>query len=126
MFATMRSKSETVPPRLSGTGTNALPIAAYAGSRLESPPEWQTSTRLPRRPPIFLSTSTVLPSEPTRLPPGSGTTMMSFASRPRSGATIARYPFACAAFAAVTTMRSNFICRRRRQVPRRKVSESGL
>ena len=57
MFATMRSKSETVPPRLSGTGTNAFPIAAYAGRRLESPPEWQTSTRLPRRSPIFLSTS---------------------------------------------------------------------
>ena len=26
----MRSKRETVLPRLSGTGTNALPIAAYA------------------------------------------------------------------------------------------------
>ena len=117
---TMRSKRASGRPssETHGNGVNALPIAAYAGVRRLSPPEWHTRMRRPLKgsfPFARRSSSTrtfsVAPRDPTRRPPGSGTTITSVRSskKPfaRRHATCSRYPAACASFAAVMTIASN-------------------
>ena len=97
--------------RLADRGIRGKPLGVPAGVAHEHAPSAQAAD-LPKHLHRAAERADALPAR-------SGTTAMSSAMRPRSGATIALYPFACAAFAAVTTMRSNFICWWRRRVQRR-------
>ena len=80
--ANARSKSAGEPigpmPRPSrSSGTQILPAALHAGSRRESPPEWSTRMRLPRRRSRLARAAMhrmVLPPLPMRLPAGSAMT----------------------------------------------------